>query len=900
MPYIPVRHISINLIIAYLFFSFISISTGKSFTPAGNLSIGEDSLAIAYILNNRGLYFLDKQNYDSALVYFQRSLSIKKRTLNIADSTVIETMDNLGFSLKSLHKYQDALQILKNSLEIKNQIYKKGHKSFAQSYSLIGVIYNSIGDYQNAFEFLTKALDLYIEIGDTNYEVIANNNYNLGGVFNKMGKPAKALPEYLKAQTNFNKSKHTTKENLIKLYQDISKTYSSLGQYENASSYLNQCFQLNTYTNKKDSLIYSSNLELNANFQMMKDNYTEAISNLLKCKSIYEKYYNREHETLSRVYLNLAIAYYNESEYREAISYVQKALNSISGFSCDSNYISNPNIDKIPSSDIALEVLLKKADILYNFYSIDSVSINLLTSALEAYMLASKVVNKKYSEIVSESSKMLLGEKINMMCENAIDVAYELYKVSKNPKYLTDLFQLFENNKAVTLLQAINNAKAKKFSGVPDSLIAYESNLKKKIFEKNRLLTLEAENHSEQKIEYEASIKKEIFELNYKLQDLIKEFENKYSNYYKLKYQSDSADPSSVINTSFSNEKDIIEYFIGEYKIYILLIHKKDILVFQIPKPADFNNMVESFRESIIKHDIVTFNNVSFKLYELLFAPVEKSLILKDLIIIPDKNLYYIPFEALIENKNNSSDLNYDQFAYLLKKYRISYSFSYNLFKEISSVQINDPNSILIFAPVDFRKYNLKNLPSSKKEAENIAGIFHQKGFISKSYTYAEASAEKFKNTDFNNYRFLHLATHGFVNKENPEYSGVVLPSDSKSNENGFLYIGEVYSLNLRSDLITLSACETGLGKIVGGEGIIGFSRSFLYAGAKNIIVSLWPVDDEATQKLMVSFYEKLIENNSKSRSLHDAKFDMIRTEQGEIKNFADPFFWSSFVLMGS
>ena len=118
-----------------------------------------------------------------------------------------------------------------------------------------------------------------------------------------------------------------------------------------------------------------------------------------------------------------------------------------------------------------------------------------------------------------------------------------------------------------------------------------------------------------------------------------------------------------------------------------------------------------------------------------------------------------------------------------------------------------------------------------------------------------------------------------------------------ESGENdGVLFSGEIYNLELDADLVVLSACETGLGKISKSEGIIGLSRALLYAGADNIIVSLWKVTDKSTAKLMVDFYSNLLENEAeRAEALHRTKLKMI--EQGE---FAHPFFWSPFVLIGN
>ncbi|MFN2126607.1 MAG: CHAT domain-containing protein, partial [Anaerolineales bacterium] len=154
------------------------------------------------------------------------------------------------------------------------------------------------------------------------------------------------------------------------------------------------------------------------------------------------------------------------------------------------------------------------------------------------------------------------------------------------------------------------------------------------------------------------------------------------------------------------------------------------------------------------------------------------------------------------------------------------------------------------------------------------------------------------KSGELKNYRLLHFATHGFVNTSKPELSGILLAQDSTLSEDGILYSGEIYNLKLDADLTVLSACETGLGEIKEGEGLIGLARALLFAGSKNIIVSLWKVADKSTSDLMIGFYENLLEAKQEkqefSQALRQAKLTMI--EEGK---FAHPFYWSPFILIG-
>jgi CHAT domain-containing protein len=185
-------------------------------------------------------------------------------------------------------------------------------------------------------------------------------------------------------------------------------------------------------------------------------------------------------------------------------------------------------------------------------------------------------------------------------------------------------------------------------------------------------------------------------------------------------------------------------------------------------------------------------------------------------------------------------------------------------------------------------------LLASQKEVQAIADLFAQKGHQAKVYLHAEAKEDILKTTDVSSYKYVHIATHGFVDEQYPELSGLLFAQDSTSSEDGILYTGELYNLQLQAELVTLSACETGLGKLAKGEGLIGLTRAMLYAGARNVVVSFWKVPDESTAELMGYFYKALLAGKGKGEALQAAKLQMLRRSE-----YNHTFFWAPFILIG-
>ena len=196
--------------------------------------------------------------------------------------------------------------------------------------------------------------------------------------------------------------------------------------------------------------------------------------------------------------------------------------------------------------------------------------------------------------------------------------------------------------------------------------------------------------------------------------------------------------------------------------------------------------------------------------------------------------------------------------------------------------------------PVDAGAHILP-LPGTRREAERILSLvpeeeqMHAFGF--------EANREAVTGADLAEYRYVHFATHGLLDSHNPELSGILLSMFDRQGEpqDGFLRAHEIFNLKLSAELVTLSACETGLGKQIRGEGLVSLTRGFMYAGAARVVVSLWNVSDEGTAELMARFYREMLKKGKRpAAALQAAQISMLKQ-----KGFASPFYWAAFTLQG-
>lgn len=332
-----------------------------------------------------------------------------------------------------------------------------------------------------------------------------------------------------------------------------------------------------------------------------------------------------------------------------------------------------------------------------------------------------------------------------------------------------------------------------------------------------------------------------------------------------------SALPLTEVRTYLQPDEVLVEYYMYRKQLFILAI-SADSFISTVIDASNLEQEIRSFRSSIESQKSEALNSAQ-ALYTKLLKPIEKVIAGRNLFIVPHGILHYLPFAALHDGQN-----------YLLTKHSVRYLPSASVQKYIRPQRGTALDNMLIFGNPDLDRPEL-DLPSAEEEAKMIAQMVPQ----SKIFTRLAASETAFKQFA-GNYRYLHLATHGQFNSESPLQSRVILAADK--NNDGYLTVGEIYGLRLNAELVTLSACETGLAKSMNGDDVIGMTRGFLYAGSSNIIASLWEVDDAATSELMKQFYRNIKAGQSKKEALRNA-------QQSLWPKFPHPVFWAAFFLTG-
>jgi len=329
---------------------------------------------------------------------------------------------------------------------------------------------------------------------------------------------------------------------------------------------------------------------------------------------------------------------------------------------------------------------------------------------------------------------------------------------------------------------------------------------------------------------------------------------------------------TAEIQNTIKDDETLLEYYCAGKEWYIFVLTKKTIVAQKL-RVADLEKNIDVLRKNITAQNLPDFNQYSQMLYHQIFSLAAPAIKTNKLIIVPHGSLHYLPFAAL-----------YDGNEYLIDRFSIRMLPSASVLSFLKERANQEDRGALIFGnpKLDDPKYDLK---FAHDEALAISRIIPKSDVLLRSEA-SKTNLQKFGSK----YSIIHLAVHGVFDIDKPLNSALLLAADRIND--GLLRAGDIYNLSLSADLVTLSACETALGKVATGDDVVGFTRGFLYAGARSLISSLWQVDDETTRDIMVNFYTNLSKMN---------KDEALRQAQLKVKNqYRHPYYWAAFLLTGS
>ncbi len=849
------------------------------------------------------------------------TLSNEKSQLQL--SAIVQQSLGALYSLRG--DYDKSLEMSRKALLLRTKSstgFKIDSNSIAGVYNNIGAIYFTKSDYEQSISFFEQSILLLEKIWGEKSIDCAEGYTNIGLAHLYQKEPKEALQYFDKSlKITHRNQDDREKRNTVNCYHNLSQSYFDLGKYDTSFYFAQQAFAINQVSKYNLDVTY----DLLSSVHKKRGNYEEALQLNQKSLKIRRAKLGIRNPSVANSLRKIAEAYHGLNQLDTALAYCQKALVAVSLNFNDKDVAVNPTLDDVNDQDIFQKTLDLKGRLLKDVFLKDKVNINLLHNALETFELAIKVIDEMRHSFQQEASKHTLAANALPVYEQSIQTAIELrnwYQQTSNSSneiveiYLKKAFRFAEKNKATILLEAIKESKAKLFANIPSEILEREESLKRDMAFYERKLFEEKQKPEEKANQLKMSVwESKIFDLTQAYQGLSDTLERDYTDYYHLKYDVKVSSVEELQAQLQNKEEILLEYFVGKEKVYIFTIQSNSITINTVHDLSDLqeqldillNNLkVNPFDAKDKEKTYLAYLQSAHWIYENLvkkaLPPQKQNEEIKELIVIPDGIMGYIPFETLLmKYPENIQKINFSlsHLDYFIEEYSVTYAYSSTLLMEgLENTSVEKPRNYVGFAPVfenseslaKERSYgscsaaDLQKLEGSEREVKKLSEMMEGNIFLKE-----EATKQNFLDNGAEG-RILHLATHACLNQADPMFNAIHFIND-------YLSTYELFNIRLDVDLAILSACNTGSGTLSHGEGIMSLSRGFLYAGCPSMVTSLWNVNDQAAVDIMLSLHANLFEGQSKNNALRSAKIQYLQSKPNRL---LAPFFWATFVHIGN
>lgn len=528
----------------------------------------------------------------------------------------------------------------------------------------------------------------------------------------------------------------------------------------------------------------------------------------------------------------------------------------------------------------------------------DSAHLRLAWQGFDRYVQFLDYLRGSYRD---EGSKIGLADENRVAYEYALTMLFASDGGHRHFPMRQKAFEYITKSSGLVLSEAVNRSGVlEDKKALPAQWSLREKALRQSVVaaEKERLSTQRnsnAPNTLLSKVERKLSQRKQVF---YQFLDSLK---TARPSYYAQRYAPTEPSLTDLQQVLKAEKQGFVTYFLGSESVFGFWATADTSVVFQVPSDSvaawveQMKNGLSQVSRSIPKQTRLSadYRHAAHQLYRRLFGPIE-PLLTERFVVAPDDKLCYVPFPALLRRATAESNPDFRQLDYLRNRHRISYAYSAGLMLSMRQKKHEPEKEILVMAPFALSGTTeadvLRHLPFSKTEAQGVARLYGTAPLLD------QAANKDLLLKTAGQYRQLYLATHGSAGAGYDAWVALAV-AGSKPLRSVRLTVREIYLLTLHADLVTLSACETGLGTLQNGEGVLSMARAFAYAGAKSIAYSLWSVDDKSTGELMQGFHRYLKAGKPKDEALWLAQGDFLKN--CPLSQSANPHFWAGFVLVG-
>ncbi len=873
----------------------------------------------AITLNNIGLAYDALGKKQKALQYYNQALPLIRAMGDRGGEA--NTLNNIGLVYYSLGENQEASQYYNQALTLYRAVGDRGGE--ATALTGIGAVYDVLGEKQKALQSYNQALPILRAVGDKRVEATTLNN--IGLLYDSLGEKWKALQYYSQAlplrRAVGNRSGEATTLN------NIGGVYKDLGEKQKALQYYNQALPILRGVGDRGGEAITLN------------NIGRIYSDLEEKQKALQ-YYNKALPILRAVgnKNGQASILNNIGAVYDALGEKQKALQSYN--------------QALPLRR-AVGDRSGEATTLSNLSYLERNQGNLQAS-LKHIKTAIAIIEDLRTTYTNQDLKTTYFSTVQGYYKFYIDLLMEQHKKDPSKGYDALALHISERSRARGLIELLAQANAKISKNVDPKLIAEEQELRLKRQAQEKILAKlvnqpqppqdsikQTETQIQNIINQQKALKAKIRAQNPE--------RDKITNPEPLKLPQ--------IQQQLDKDSVLLQYSLGKERSYLWLVTPTSLTSYELPKGDEIEKIAKNFHTALSKRSNAI--DSAQALSKIILAPVKDKLAGKRLVIVADGVLQQIPFAALADpnksqnpkstqtsqetnnqinpragieiqpviNPGGGKNTNYQplmlnhEIVNLPSASTIATQREKTANRKIAAKKIAilaDPiysaNDKQVTGKVENRSIELelersalqrsakslnrkywKRLPGTAEEAEAILKLVPSKSSLSAFRFDANYNWATSKN--LNQYQILHFATHGFVNPDQPELSGIVLSLVNKDGKQipGYLRLADLFEQDYPAELIVLSACETGLGKNVSGEGLVGLTRGLMYAGAARVALSLWQVDDKGTSVLMQEFYKQMLqENKNPTQALRAAQRKLWSNPE-----WRNPYYWAAFTVQG-
>lgn len=871
-------------------------------------SIG-DRVSLSEALGGMGrAYWLGGEKRRS-LDYFERQLSIERELGDRwATRSVLNSLGEVNYSvgepLKAAEYYQEAL--LLNPVGDGLILYN------------ISFPYRDVGDYQRALDYLRQALALWTKSGEEKGQAYVLRN--MGMLYASLGEPHTARTYYDQALAVSREAKSPLNEasSLILIGLLLNSSGEPDRALENFARALEIARAIGDRTGEPAAL-YGSGLSyaVKGEHQKSLEKYAQAIS-------IYRGSGDRVNE--ARVLHAIGESYRMSADLPKAVDHYRQAL-----------LLERAAANRNAEAETLLGLARANREM------------GLLTDAHADAVAALDIVESLRARIFGQDLRASLVASRRHYYEFLTGLLMDMHRTNPALSYDAEALRVNERARARVLLDTLAESRADIRQGIDTAMLKQEHTLQQRLSAKSaRLAQILSAPHDELQ---EIEAKKEIEALVGEYRDIQARIRAGSPRYAALT-QPAPLSLAEIQQQLLDDDTLLLEYALGEQKSFVWAITTTSIKSFELPNRATIDAAVRGVYDLLtarsksiangtaaqkraqIQHADNEFPRAAAALSGLILQPVAAELGKKRLIVVSDGLLQYVPFTALpipqvgsqpptVTRKNSG-------YKPLVAEYEVINLPSASVLAALRNETLARPRAnrmVAVLADPVFNRDDSRiqgsvqsganpaqSLPADLLRSADESGL---KGFARLRFSRAEADAisqlvpadtrlravdfaanrSTATSADLTQYRIVHFATHGLINSRHPELSGLVLSlvNEKGQTQDGFLRLYEIYNLRLRADLVVLSACQTALGKEIKGEGLVGLTRGFMYAGSPRVVASLWRVDDRATAELMRRFYNGMLgkQKLTPAAALRQAQLEMWKT------GWDSPAFWAAFTLQG-